>query len=76
MRASRSTPANREPVAASPFLLRLPSVVRMTGLARSTIYKLMAEDRFPTPVRLSGRAVAWRLADLEQWSESRPEVSH
>jgi prophage regulatory protein len=55
-------------------LLRMPSVVQFTGLGRSTIYRLMAEDRFPVPVRLSTRAVAWRLADLEQWSESRPVV--
>ncbi|MDH3209013.1 MAG: AlpA family transcriptional regulator [Burkholderiaceae bacterium] len=30
----------------------MPSVMRMTGLGRSTIYRLIAERRLPTPVQL------------------------
>lgn len=56
--------------------LRMSAVVRMTGLGRSTIYRLMAEDKFPSPVRLAKRAVAWRRIDLEQWSAGRPTVAH
>ena len=56
--------------------VRMAAVVRMTGLGRSTIYRLMAEDKFPSPVRLAKRAVAWRRTDLEQWSAGRPTVSH
>lgn len=56
--------------------LRMTAVVRMTGLGRSTIYRLMAEQKFPSPVRLAARAVAWRRIDLEQWSAGRPNVSH
>jgi prophage regulatory protein len=52
--------------------LRLPSVRRRTGLGRSTIYRLIAERKFPAPVRLASRAVAWRASDLDRWSESRP----
>ena len=58
------------------LLMRMTAVTRMTGLSRSTIYKLMAERRFPSPVRLSSRAVAWRRADLERWSEERPPTTH
>jgi len=60
----------------SASLFRMSAVVRMTGLGRSTIYRLMAEDKFPCPVRLAKRAVAWRRADLEQWTAGRPTVSH
>jgi prophage regulatory protein len=56
--------------------LRMSVVVRLTGLGRSTIYRLMAEDKFPSPVRLAKRAVAWRRTDLERWSEGRPTVTH
>lgn len=56
--------------------IRMAAVVRMTGLGRSTIYRLMAEDKFPSPVRLAKRAVAWRRVDLEQWSAGRPTISH
>ena len=58
------------------MFVRMAAVVRMTGLGRSTIYRLMAEDKFPSPVRLAKRAVAWRRIDLEQWSEGRPTASH
>jgi prophage regulatory protein len=54
----------------------MPSVVRMTGLARSTIYRLIAEKEFPSPVRIGPRAVAWRRSELEQWSETRPTAAH
>lgn len=58
------------------MFLRIRSVTRMTGLGRSTIYRLIAEDRFPRPVRLAKRAVAWRRADLERWSGERPSNAH
>lgn len=60
---------------ASPFL-RMRAVTRMTRLGRSTIYRLVAQDKFPLPVRLANRAVAWRRADLQRRSEGRPTVSH
>lgn len=47
-----------------------------TGLGRSTIYRLMAERKFPTPVRLAARAVGWRKSDLDRWGETRPTASH
>jgi prophage regulatory protein len=52
------------------------AVIRMTGLGRSTIYRLVAQNKFPSPVRLANRAVAWRRVDLERWSENRPTVTH
>ncbi len=57
-------------------LMRLPMVMRWTGLGRSTIYRLIAAQQFPPPVVLAARAVAWRLADLERWSADRPTSSH
>jgi len=56
--------------------LRMPAVVHMTGLGRSTIYRLVAEENFPPPVRLAKRAVAWRRVDVETWSAGRPTTSH
>ncbi|MBE7416691.1 MAG: AlpA family phage regulatory protein [Ideonella sp.] len=56
--------------------LRIAAVVTRTGLGRSTIYRLIAERKFPTPVRLAGRAVGWRRTDLDNWSEARPSTSH
>ena len=56
--------------------VRLAAVRQMTGLGRSTIYRLMAVHQFPSPVLLSSRAVGWRLSDLEQWSRARKTASN
>lgn len=58
------------------LFLRMPTVIRITGLGRSTIYRLIADRKFPSPVRLGPRAVAWRRSDLDRWSEARPTVTH
>jgi prophage regulatory protein len=56
---------------AQPILLRLPMVMRITGLARSTIYKLISQNQFPVPIKLSTRAVAWLQSEIETWVSSR-----
>jgi prophage regulatory protein len=58
-----------------PRLLRLKTVLLITGLARSTIYRMIAEHRFPAPVKIGKRAVAWRQEDVRQWRESLSTVS-
>jgi prophage regulatory protein len=59
----------------APFM-RLPMVMRWTGLGSSTIYRLIAAQQFPPPVLLATSAVTWRLTDLERWSADRPTSSH
>lgn len=56
-----------------PAFHRLPSVQAnyAANAARSTIYGWMEKGEFPKPVRLGGRTVAWRTADLEAWAEAR-----
>lgn len=58
------------------FLVRLPIVVKLTGLGRSTIYRWIAEGTFPAPVRLGRRVVAWRWSDLDHWTQSRSAIHH
>lgn len=53
-------------------LLRLQQVMQTTGLARSTIYKLMALHQFPTPLKLTSKTIAWPSKDIEGWIASRP----
>jgi prophage regulatory protein len=50
--------------------------MRLTGLGRSTIYRLLAVGQFPSPVQLSVRAVGWRRSDVDHWTAERPQVSH
>ena len=52
-------------------LIRLPEVQHRVGLGRSTIYRWMAEDKFPKPVQLGGYAVAWSEEDINCWIADR-----
>jgi hypothetical protein len=36
------------------LFLRLPAVMKLTGLGRSTIDRMVADNRFPCPVRIAG----------------------
>ncbi|MGH8311510.1 MAG: helix-turn-helix transcriptional regulator, partial [Steroidobacteraceae bacterium] len=50
-----------------PALLRLRQVQRLTGLSRSTIYRLERAGAFPSRVRLSARASAWPADEVGAW---------
>jgi prophage regulatory protein len=57
------------------FLIRLPDVIRTTGLSRSTIYFRMNKGTFPKSVNLDGRAVAWLENEVQDWVQTRIEAS-
>lgn len=48
-------------------LIRLKEVQHRVGLGRSTIYRWMAEGKFPKPVQLGGYAVAWAEDEIQNW---------
>ncbi len=57
-------------------ILRLPQVKFQTGLSRSSIYKLIAEGKFPRQVDLGGgRAVGWISSEIDSWVCDRIEKS-
>jgi len=53
-------------------ILRMREVIQRIGLSRSTIYKLMENDKFPRPMKLGSQAIGWRDSDIETWIASRP----
>jgi len=52
-------------------MLRLPDVIRKTGLSRSQIYRLIDIGLFPGQVHLGERTTAWIEAEIEQWLMER-----
>lgn len=54
--------------------IRRPRVQAMTSLSTSCIYKMMSEDRFPKPIKLTEKAVAWNEAEILDWLASRPQA--
>ena len=54
------------------IIMRLPAGVAATGLCRAEQYKLQGRGEFPTPVKLTAKAVGWRSQDVTAWIDSRP----
>jgi prophage regulatory protein len=70
--ASSATP---RPFAPNECALRLPQVCKMTGLRRSMIYRMQAENRFPQRIKLTERAVGWLEREVQEWLAQRIENS-
>ena len=54
-------------------VVRLPEVLEITGLSRTTIWRRERDGSFPPPIRLGGertRAVGWREQDIYDWIDS------
>ncbi len=55
-------------------LLTRAEVERRTGLARTSVYRLMREGAFPEPLRVGRTAVRWPASEIEAWISSRPRA--
>jgi prophage regulatory protein len=54
-----------------PKFLRLAEVRNRVPYSRSTIYQLITQGKFPKPISLGARAVAWLESDIDAWIEAR-----
>jgi prophage regulatory protein len=43
----------------------------MTGLRRSTIYRMQASGQFPQRIKIGARAVGWIEREVQEWLASR-----
>lgn len=68
-------PCTTTPSAAQPLVMptqsharviRMPDLLQMYPVGRTTIYKLIKEQKLPRPVALSKRARGWVLAEIEE----------
>ncbi len=61
------------PEAGQTTFLKLPEVCQRTKLSRSEIYRRLGAQpaRFPFPVRLGNRAVAWAEHEISAWCDER-----
>ncbi len=54
-------------------ILRLPEVMKRTGLCRSMVYQLEARRGFPARIKLSERAVGWMESEINAWLKARAD---
>jgi len=52
-------------------IVRLKEFLRITGLGRSTVYKLISDGVIDRPVHLSERAVGLRMSSVTKFLNSR-----
>jgi prophage regulatory protein len=55
-------------------LFRLKDVEQLTGLSKSSVYRLEAVKQFPQRVKLSVRCSAWKSDEILAWMASRPRA--
>lgn len=52
-------------------MLRMKSVIALTGLSRSTLYRLIESGDFPPGVRLTTHTIAWPASEVANWIQLR-----
>jgi len=60
-----------EPQSSPPRIIRLPEVIKRTGLPRASIYQQMALGAFPKPIALTVRSRGWIASEVDRWIERR-----
>ncbi len=55
------------------LFIRLPEVRQRVGISKSQIYKLIADEQFPQPVKVSQRISCWVVAEIEGWVNNKIE---
>jgi prophage regulatory protein len=51
--------------------VRLKELSTMLGIGRSTIYRLMKQNKFPKQIKLTERTSVWRLSVINQWIQEK-----
>lgn len=64
----------------SQTLIRMPDAMRRTGYGKAWIYRLISQDKFPKPVKIGSRSIAFVESEIDEWinqriAESRKEVA-
>jgi len=49
--------------------IRLPEVLERTGFSKAWIYRLISQNRFPKPIKLGERAIAFLESEIDDWIE-------
>ncbi len=55
--------------------LRLPQVLQLVGLKKSTLYLYISQNKFPAPKKIGARISVWLAEDVFKWMEQFSSVS-
>ncbi|MCL6721624.1 AlpA family transcriptional regulator [Klebsiella sp. T2.Ur] len=57
------------------YFIRLSEVQRRSALGKAWIYKLISQGKFPKPVKIGSRAIAFVESEVDDWINQRIEES-
>lgn len=52
-------------------LLKIQTVIAVTGLSESTIRRKVAEGKFPAPIKDGARCTRWVAANVSNWLRAK-----
>ncbi|MEQ1599833.1 MAG: AlpA family phage regulatory protein [Methylotenera sp.] len=55
--------------------LRIKELSAMLGMSKSSIYRLVQENKFPKQIKLAERTSVWRLSVINKWIEDREKAT-
>ena len=55
-------------------MVRLKDVCTLTGLSKTSIYRMEKEGQFPSRVKIGKRSVAWYSSDIDEFLNTRPNA--
>jgi len=50
-----------------PIIMRLPEVMRVIGLSRASIYRMVESGDLPRQLKIGTSAVGWLKVEIEDW---------
>lgn len=65
------------PTTSLPRVIRMPDLLKIYPVGRTTIYELIKMQKLPRPIALSTRARGWVLAEIEECiAKLKAEADH
>jgi prophage regulatory protein len=58
-----------------PRLIKLNEVLKITGLSKSSVYRLINQKDFPEQIRIIDNRVGWIESEVDDWVQSRIAAS-
>ena len=55
-------------------IIRAKEVIEMTGLSRTTLWRMEKYKSFPARVSLGKGSVGWKLSEIQKWVASRDKI--
>lgn len=55
--------------------LRLPQVENKIGYKKSWIYQAIKDGRFPEPIKIGEKAIAFIESEIDEWMKARIQES-